>query len=70
MSVEDCLEGRVIRPGTNVEVNERRQLANKEAHYNVRYVRGGSLVKVDSWCMDVRCITIDNMTLCPSSGGA
>ena len=70
MSVEDCLEGRVIRPGTNVEVNERSQLANEETQYNVREVRGGSLVKVDSWCMDVRCRMIHNMTLCPSSGGA
>ena len=32
MSVEDCLEGRVIRSGISVKVNERNQFVNKEVH--------------------------------------
>ena len=63
MSVEDHLEERVIRPGINVKVNERSQLASREVQYSVRDVRDGSVARVALRCTDVRIRMIDTMTL-------
>ena len=43
MSVKDRLEGRVIKPGINVKVNE---LVSREFQYSVRDVRDGSVARV------------------------
>ena len=44
----------MIRPGVNVKVNERSQLASREVQYSVRDVSDGSIARVALRCTDVR----------------
>ena len=68
MSVKECLEGRAIRPGTSVKMNDKSQSASKEVQYNIRGARDGSAAKGGggggSQCTSVRPRMSDNMTLC------
>ena len=54
MSVQECLEGRVVRPGTSVKENERSWLASREVQYSIKDARDGSVAKVALQCTDVR----------------
>ena len=64
VSAEDHLEERVIRPGINVKVSERSQLASREVQYSVRDVRDGSIASVALQCTDATIRMIDTVTLC------
>ena len=53
-----------LRPGTNVKVSERSQLASREVQYSVRDVRDGSRASVALQCTDATIRMMDTVTLC------